>query len=204
MQTKLSEILATIVLLIIFSESINCQTRRPSAPQDNRAVIVVTGFLVHDDTANYGKDVTVAEGALVRLTSGNGKTVEKKTEPFPVPGERENDIYFTSDLSLYNGQREVVERQRNGEIYYTADFGVMLDSTYNISMTFKDGTVITVDNYRLPAAWKTHFSYHGTTGLSTPASVLRIGQDQKTKLRCYVYALYPLDNYKKFGGRQVN
>ena len=32
---------------------------------------------------------------------------------------------------------------------------------------------------------------------------MRLDEDPRTKLRCRVYAVYPLDNYHKLGGRQV-
>ena len=48
-----------------------------------------------------------------------------------------------------------------------------------------------------------HERTHSTTGTLSPASVLRIGEDATTKLRCHVYAVYPLESYHKLGGRQV-
>lgn len=70
-------------------------------------------------------------------------------------------------------------------------------------MTFKDGKVIRIDAYRLPRDWKTRFYFHSTTGTLSPASVLRIGEGATTKLRCHVYAVYPLESYHKLGGRQI-
>ena len=78
-----------------------------------------------------------------------------------------------------------------------------LDATYTITMTFKDGTVIRIEDYTLPKSWKTHFYFHSTTGTKSPASVLRFVEDPKTKLRCCVYAVYPLESYRKLGGRQM-
>jgi hypothetical protein len=80
---------------------------------------------------------------------------------------------------------------------------VDLETTYDIAMTFKDGTVVRVENYRLPSSWKTHFYFHATTGTLSPASILRFEEDPKTKLRCCVYAVYPLESYRKFGGKQI-
>ena len=46
-------------------------------------------------------------------------------------------------------------------------------------------------------------NFRSTTGTLSPASVLRIGEDATTKLRCHVYAVYPLESYHKLGGRQI-
>lgn len=61
-------------------------------------------------------------------------------------------------------------------------------------MTFQDGTVIGIEDYRLPRDWKTHFYLHSTTGTLSPASILRIGEDARTTMCCYVDAVYPLDS----------
>jgi len=63
--------------------------------------------------------------------------------------------------------------------------------------------LVRIDDYRLPRSWKTHFYFHGTTGTLSPSSILRVGEDPRTKLRCHVYAVYPVENYHKLGGRQV-
>lgn len=168
-----------IVFLIVQSVNVSSQDWRKATANDNRAFIVVTGMRINEDPANYGRDLSVAEGAIVKITSRNGITSKKKTEVFSRPG------------------------QKTGELFFTADFPVILDSTYNISITFKDGTVIQIDDYRLPVDWKTHFYYHSTVGTVSPASVLRKKQDDKTKLWCYIYGLFPMDNYTKMGGSQV-
>ena len=155
------------------------QKSNEAAYQENQAVIVVTGMRLDEDPANYRKDLSVAEDAVVKVTAGDGTTREKKTAP------------------LSRG------KQQGGPVHFTADFLVDLDATYTIVMTFRDGTVIRIDDYRLPRSWKTHFYFHGTTGTLSPSSILRFGEDPRTKLRCRVYAVYPLENYHKLGGRQV-
>jgi hypothetical protein len=144
--------------------------------QENRAVIVVTGMRLNEDPSDYRKDLSVAEGAMVKVTARGGATREKKTE-----------AYVRSGNSA-------------GQLHYTADFGVDLDATYTIVMTFKDGTVLRIEDYSLPKSWKTHFYFHSTNGTKSPASILRFVEDPKTKLRCCVYAVYPPDAYGKRGG----
>jgi hypothetical protein len=154
--------------------------RNAAAYQENTAVIVVTGMRLNENSEDYRKDLTVAEGATVKVTAQGGAAREKKTE------------------ALVRGGKK-----GGGEVHYTADFSVDLGTTCTIAMTFKDGTAIRIDDYCLPRDWKTHFYFHSTTGTLSPASILRIGEDPKTKLRCCVYAVYPLENYRKLGGRQA-
>lgn len=144
--------------------------------QGNRAVIVVTGMRLNEDPSDYRKDLSVAEGAMVKVTARGGATREKKTEAYVRSGNNA------------------------GQIHFTADFEVDLDATYAIVMTFKDGTVIRIEDYTLPKSWKTHFYFHSTNGTKSPASILRFVEDPKTKLRCCVYAVYPPDAYRKRGG----
>jgi len=144
--------------------------------QGNRAIIVVTGMRLNEDPSDYRKDLSVAEGASVKVTARSGATREKKTE-----------AYVRSGNSA-------------GQVHFTADFEVDLDASYTIEMTFKDGTVIRIDDYTLPRNWKTHFYFHSTNGTTSPASVLRFVEDPKTKLRCCVYAVYPPDAYRERGG----
>lgn len=151
---------------------------RDAAYKEDRAVIVVTGIRLNEDPANYRVDLSVAEGATVKLTAADGATTEKKTEIFSRSGGK-------------------------GGGHHTADFIVDMDAKYAITMTFRDGTTIRIDDYRLPKEWKTHFFFHSTTGTLSPSSILRIGEDPKTKLRCCVYAVYPVENYRKLGGKQV-
>jgi hypothetical protein len=179
MNGKLCNIFLIVLVFIAYSANVSSQVRKEVKAKDNRAFIVVTGMLINEDIANYGRDLSPAEGAMVKLTAGNGRTLGKKTEVFTSPG------------------------QKKGEIFFTADFPVILDSTYSITMTFKNGTIIHIDDYCLLGKWKTHFAYHSTVNFSSPASVMRKKQDEKTKLWCYVYGLFPLDNYKKMGGTQV-
>ena len=90
-----------------------------------------------------------------------------------------------------------------GTGHFSADFVVDLDATYEITMTFKSGTVIRIDDYRLPKEWRTHFYFHSTRGTKSPASVLRISRDEASGLSCYVYAVFPLEAYRALGGRQL-
>ena len=115
------------------------------------------------------------------MTAQSGAAREKKTEVFTSGGKK--------------GGRP--------ERYYTADFSADLDTTYTIAMTFKDGTTIEIKDYSIPRDWKTHFYFHSTNGTKSPASILRFVEDPKTKLRCCVYAVYPLESYRKLGGRQM-
>jgi hypothetical protein len=149
--------------------------------ESTSAIIVVTGVRLDENPDNFTKDLSVAEGAVVKVTARDGKAREKKTEA------------FSRNNKKGGGQEQ----------YYTADFGVDLETSYTITMTFKNGTVLRVEDYTLPKSWKTHFYFHSTNGTKSPASVLRFVEDAKTKLRCCVYAVYPLDNYRKLGGRQL-
>ena len=144
--------------------------------QGNRAIIVVTGMRLNEDPSDYRKDLSVAESASVKVTARDGTTREKKTE-----------AYVRSGNSA-------------GQVHFTADFEVDLDATYAIVMTFKDGTVLRIEDYALPRSWKTHFYFHSTNGTKSPASILRFVEDPKTKLRCCVYAVYPPDAYRKRAG----
>jgi len=152
---------------------------RQKISQDTGAVIVVTGMRLRDGPAGDVKDLSVAEGAVVRVARKSGKTEEKPATPFGAGGARADRGYFS------------------------ADFLVDLDATYDIAMTFKNGTVIRVADYRLPREWRTHFYFHSTRGTKSPASVLRIGRDEATGLACYVYAVFPLEAYRGHGGRQL-
>lgn len=161
------------------------QAGEPNDPnrvsQDPRAFIVVTGMRLQEDPAGavLKKDLTVAEGAVVRVTRKGGAIEEKRTAVFGAGGPR-------AELG-----------------YFSADFVVDLDATYDIAMTFKDGTVIRVDGFRLPREWRTHFYFHSTRGTKSPASVLRIGRDGASGLGCYVYAVFPFEAYRSLGGRQL-
>jgi hypothetical protein len=135
---------------------------------------------LNEDPADYRKDLSVGEGATVKVTAQDGQVRTKKTEPFAAKAGR-----------------------NAGEAHFTADFEVNLDATYTIDMTFKDGTSIQIKDYRLPKEWRTHFYFHSTNGTKSPASVLRFQEDEKSKLRCCVYAAFPLENYHKLGGRQI-
>ncbi len=148
--------------------------------QSNTAVLVVTGMRVDENPENYTKDLSVAEGATVRVIARDGTAREKKTE-----------VLVRS------------KRGRSPESYYTADFSVDLGTICTIAMTFKDGTVVEIKDYAIPPDWKTHFYFHSTNGTKSPASILRFSEDPKTKLRCCAYAVYPLESYRKLGGHQT-
>lgn len=151
---------------------------RDAAYREDRAVIVVTGMRVNEDPADYRVDPSVAEGATVKLTAADGTVTEKKTEPFSRAGGK-------------------------GANHRSADFVVDLDAAYTITMRFQDGTTIRIDDYRIPKEWKTHFYFHSTTGTLSPSSILRFAEDPRTKLRCCIYAVYPMESYRKLGGRQL-
>jgi hypothetical protein len=152
---------------------------KDAAYKEDRAVIVVTGLRVDEDPANYRKDLAVASGATVKLIGPDGKPQTKATAAFA----RGN--------------------QAGGQPHFTADFVVDLDAAYTVVMTFRDGTVVRIDDYRLPRDWKTHFYFHSTSGTLSPASILRTAEDPRTKLRLCVYAVYPLESYHKLGGNQI-
>lgn len=181
MKTKSVQIVG-ILLAWLASPAEAAEKPKQVAYQSNTAVLVVTGLRLNEDPADYWKDLSVAEGAVVKVTALGGAAQEKKTAAFTRAGQRGGP---------------------GGQVHFTADFAVDLDATYEITMTFKDGTVIRIEDYRLPRDWKTHFYFHSTTGTLSPASILRIGEDPRTKLRCYVYAVYPLESYHKLGGRQI-
>ena len=154
---------------------------RQKLSQDSRAMIVVTGMRLQEDPAGavLKKELAVAEGAVVRVTKKGGVAEEKQTAPFVAGGSRA------------------------GAGYFSADFAVDLDATYEIAMTFPNGTVIRIDDYRLPKEWRTHLYFHSTRGTKSPASVLRIGRDEASGLSCYVYAVFPMEAYRALGGRQL-
>jgi hypothetical protein len=149
--------------------------------QSNNAIIVVTGMRLDENPDNYTKDLSVAQGATVKVTAEDGATREKETEAFTRPGKKGG----------------------SPEEYYTADFSIDLGTIYTIAVTFKDGTALAIKDYTIPRDWKTHFYFHSTNGTKSPASILRFVEDPKTKLRCCVYAVYPLEGYRKLGGRQM-
>ena len=143
------------------------------------AIIVVTGMKINTEGGNYVlEDISVAEGAMVKVTERNGTVREKKTEAF--------SLNFSS-----------------GGTFYSADFPVKMDSVYSISITFDNGTVIRIDDYKLDNSWKRHHYFHSTTGSKNPASVLRKQMDEQSGIWCYVYSLFPMKNYKLSGGTQV-
>jgi len=146
---------------------------------NDTAVIVVTGMKINTEGGNYVlQDISVSEGATVKVTERNGTVREKKTEVFSVDFQ-------------------------SGKPFYSADFPVRFDSVYSISITFKNGTVINIDDFRLDNSWKRHQYFHGTTGSKSPASILRRQKDEQSGLWCCVYSLFPMKNYKLSGGTQV-
>ena len=181
MKTRTLSIVPWICLAWTLSLAAAAEKSKNAAYQSNRAVLVVTGVRLNEDPADYREDWSVAEGAVVKVTAVRGKTSERKTEAFSKTGTG----------------------KRGSQVYFTADFEVDLDTTYDIAVTFKDGTNLRIADYRLPGEWKTHFYFHSTTGTLSPSSILRIAEDSRTGLRCHVYAVYPLESYRKLGGRQI-
>lgn len=149
--------------------------------QDTRAFLVITGMRLEEDAAGMvrKKDLTVAEDAAVRVTKRGAEPEDKHTALFGAGG-----------LQAEQGN-------------FSADFAVDLDATYDIVMTFKDGTVIRVEDCRLPKEWRTHFYFHSTRGTKSPASVLRVGRDAASRTGCYIYAVFPLESYRGLGDRQL-
>ncbi len=173
-----------IILLTAFGppSHLHAQTpppRQGSSIADDRAVIVVTGMKVSGDPEHEQRDLTVAEGAVVRLMTKEGGEQVKPTVAFARRGD--------------SGQ----------QTFHTADFPIELGSTCSITMTFHDGTTVNIPDYSIPRDWKTHLQFHSTNGTKSPASILRYVEDPKTGLRCCVYALHPIESYRQMGGRQV-
>ncbi|MFZ5831484.1 MAG: hypothetical protein ACOY3P_15475 [Planctomycetota bacterium] len=185
--------LTTVLLVLLSSTAVHAaapeeppraagrKDRNAALYQSNSAMIVVTGMRLDENPDNYTKDLSVAEGAIVQVIAEDGAARKKKTEVFTRRGKKGG----------------------SPEEYYTADFSVDLGTTYSITMTFKNGTAVEIKDYAIPRDWKTHFYFHSTDGQKSPASILRFVEDPKTRLRCCVYAVYPLDNYRKLGGRQM-
>ena len=134
---------------------------------------------LNEDPADYRKDLSVAEGAVVKVTARGGAARERKTEAFSRAGITRRPSPFHGGFRGGPGRhlRHHHDVQgRNGHPHRGLS----------------------------PAAsWKTHFYFHSTTGTLSPASILRFGEDATTKLRCHVYAVYPLESYHKLGGRQL-
>jgi hypothetical protein len=161
------------LLLLFFSTKASAQlyTTYEKELLSDTAYIIVTGLKVNLDIENQQtEDLSVAMGATVKIVEKNGNFSEKKTEVF--------------SGKFYNGQT-----------FYTADFPVKIDSVYTISMTFANGIVININDYKLENAWKRHHYFHWTTGFKSPASLLRREKDEKSGLWCYVY--------KESGGTQI-
>lgn len=167
-----------LVFVILLAGVVSLSAQRSGLPAGNVVMIVVTGLrMAPDDPAGERIELSIAEGASVTVTARHdGKARTKVTAPFQ---------------SRLRGA---------GARFFTADFSVNFDDTYEITMTFKDGTVVRIPDYRLPAGWKTHLFFHNTTGTLSPASILRTAEDGKTRLQCRVYALFPYENYHALGG----
>lgn len=181
MKKNIIIVLGTILMLPFFTEPLAAQlyTTYNEELLSDTAIIVVTGLKINNEGGEYlMEDLSLAKGATVKVTGKNGSFREKKTETFPA--------------KFYNG-----------ETFYSADFPVNIDSVYNISITFTNGTEINIDDYRIDNTWKRHHYFHWTTGNKSPASILRKQKDEKSGLWCYVYSLFPLKNYKLSGGNQV-
>lgn len=149
-------------------------------PAENRAVIVVTGLRLDEAAKPPEKDLAIGEGAIVCVTRKGGKSEEKTAKAF-------------------TGRTD----KNGGGTFFSADFGVELGATYEVTLTFRNGTVIRVDDFLLPVKWKTHFFYHTTRGELSPSSILRVGTDPTSKLRCHIYSVFPVDSYRSLGGTQA-
>jgi len=181
MNNKLFITLGIAFILPFFFSKVTAQlyTTYNEELLSDTAIIVVTGMKINIEGGNHVlQDISVSEGATVKVSERNGTVREKKTEA------------FSKDF-------------QSGKRFYSADFPVRIDSVYSISITYKNGTVINIDDFRLDNSWKTHFYFHGTTGSKSPASLLRKQMDEQSGLWCYVYSLFPLKNYKLSGGTQV-
>jgi hypothetical protein len=178
MNSNIRRILILLFLVNSFTK-VSAQSLREIWENDHRAIIVVTGMQINTDNgAYYLKDFTVAQGAFVEVTERNGQKWQKETQVFAQNFEGRVDLY-------------------------TADFPITMDSVYTITITFRSGARINIDDFKIPGSWKRHHYFHLTDGTKTPASVLRKKQCDQTGLWCYVYSLYPLSNYKELGGDQV-
>ena len=60
-----------------------------------------------------------------------------------------------------------------------------------------------MDKFVLRDGWKKHFLYYNTTGTTSPSSILQMERDERTGLRCHIYALWPWSAYQQMGGQQV-
>ncbi len=181
----LRSVVAAAAIGALFLSAVHAAEKKKSSssarfPAENRAVIVVTGLRLDEAAVPSVKDLAIGEGAVVRVTATGGKAEEKIARVFPGRSEK-----------------------AGGGTFFTADFGVELDATYEVTMTFRDGTTIRVYDFRLPANWKTHFYFHSTRGTLSTASILRVGTDPTSKLRCHIYAVFPVAAYRALGGQQV-
>lgn len=95
--------------------------------------------------------------------------------------------------------------ERGGRTYHTADFFVKFDTDYTIRLKYVDGTVVTMQEYRVDSEWTKVpiFTFNSTTGTTSPAAVLRSEVDNASHLGCYVWALWPYDSYRQMGGQQL-
>lgn len=168
-----------LALLWLAALPVIAAERPPGSRVSNEttAVIVVTGMRLDENPDHPVQDRAVAEGAVVVVTQRGGAARTKTTKPF-APGTG--------------------AKARAG--YFTADFTVELDAIYEIALTFKDGTTIRVDDFRLPKEWRTHFYFHNTRGTLSPASILRTATLAGTDRRLQIYAVFPLANYRALGG----
>ena len=181
MKNKIIITLGIFFMLPFFFTTVSAQlyTTYERELLSDTAIIVVTGMKINTEGGNYVlQDISVSKGAVVKVSQRNGTVREKKTEAFSVDFQ-------------------------SGSPFYSADFPVRFDSVYSISITFKNGTVINIDDFRLDNSWKRHHYFHGTTGSKSPASVLRRQKDEQSGLWCFVYSLFPMKNYKLSGGTQV-
>lgn len=145
--------------------------------EENDAYLVITGMKLNENPLTYVKDPVFGKDAIVKITPKGGVSSEMQVTEFSV--------------------------RKNGLTYYTADFRVPLDTEYMIEMTFNDGTVIKISDYKLLSSWKTHFYFHSTDQTKSPACILRSQGGLDKDLRLCVFAVYPYSNYSSLGGKET-
>lgn len=139
--------------------------------------LVVTGLKVDETGQVPAVDPAPGAGAVVTLTPAGGPPQRKAAVPL----------------------------QARGTTYHTADFAVDFGVAYEVTLAFQGGPTLTVKDYRVSAAWTKVpiFTFNNTTGTTSPAAVLRRERDAATGLGCYIYALWPYENYRAVGGTQL-
>jgi len=167
--------LALLTLLLLATAALTQD--RPTIERYPNVCLVVTGLKVDEAADPPVLDPAVGEGAEVTLIGPDDASETKPVQPW----------------------------QRGGRTYFTADFYVKFDTTYELRLKLADGTVITMSDYRVDSEWTKVpiFWFASTTGTRSPASVLRSEVDEASKLGGYVWALWPYDSYQAVGGTQL-